>query len=109
MKEKLPKVFANKINKKIENNKKVFISKKEETDNTQSKPPQKSINKKISEILNNKKYIYKIPVKIKTTTEEVTTIIIGRNSKNLITNDNKLIKIDSIIDIKINEKNELTK
>jgi len=107
MKKKLPKVFANKIDKEIKNNEKVYMSNKEEINETKVKKekrkPEKTINQKITKIINNKNYIYKIPVIIYMEDKEIKTYIIGQNKKNIITYDNKLIDIEKIKDIKIDE------
>ena len=106
---KLPKIFANTINKEFTNNNKIY---KSETKNIKENKPyndktqfkfQKTINQKINEILKSKQYTYKIPVKIKTEKGEITKNVIGKNNHNLITIDNELIKIDDIIDIEISE------
>lgn len=116
MEKKLPKVFANKIDKEINNNEKIFKSnsqqnqennqpeKKDKIKEKNINTEEKNINKKINEIINTKKYIYKIPVKIKTETGEIKTKIIGKNKNNIITIDNTLIKIDNIKDIEICEE-----
>lgn len=131
MKNKLPKVYANNITKKIDNNEKIYTSMTktkttqeqnnqqiEETQqiksptesnktqtNQKTKQPKKyqqeTITQKINKIMNTKEYIYKIPVKITTKTKEIQTKIIGKNSKNLITIENELIKIEDIINIEI--------
>ena len=117
MNNKLPKIFANKIDKKIKNNKEVYVSVSETKEqletNNKKKPPkqnQKTINKtieqKINEIIKSNNYIYKIPVKIQLKDEEIITNIIGKNNKNIITMDNKLIKINEIKNIEIDKKNE---
>lgn len=122
MEKKLPKVFANKIKKEINNNEKVYTSieerSKEESmiKNPEEKKPSnkqiktsnkqiKTINQKINEIINTKKYIYKIPVKIITQEQELKTKIIGKNNKNIITIDNQLIEINKIKEIYIDEEN----
>lgn len=117
MKNKLPKIFANKIDKKIKNNEEIYttskinknIKSKEEnlekfTVDKQQK--NKTINKKINEILKTNKYIYKVPVKIELKDRQVVTNIIGKNNKNIITMNNELIKIDEIKNIEVYEKNE---
>ena len=116
MEKKLPKVFANKIEKEINNNEKIYnsshkekqeirqIQKEIETKKAIINLENKNINQKINEIINSKKHIYKIPVKIKTETEEINTKIIGKNKNNIITIDNKLIKIETIKNIEICEK-----
>lgn len=111
MNNKLPKIFANKIEKKIKNNKEIYVSTtniKEKTNETkkQNNKKIKTINQKINEIIKSNNYIYKIPVKINLENEEIITNIIGKNNKNIITMDNKLIKIEEIKNIEIYEKNE---
>lgn len=115
MNKKLPGVFANEINKQINNNEKVYASTKKEiikeaeTPKSKVKPVyEKTIKQKIDDIFKSKKYIYKIPVKITTDDEELTKYIIGRNTKNLITIDNELVEIEKVKDIALidQEKNE---
>ncbi len=121
MKKELPKVFVNKIEKELKNNEKIHVSdheknlieqknKNQKPDNSKNNKNQteykiiNTINKKINEIMNNKKYIYKIPVRITTEEKEITTKIIGKNKTNIITIDNELIKIKDIKNIEIYEK-----
>ena len=110
MKKKLPKVFANEITRKINNNEKVYTTKEEKENNTNIKEKDlnkkiqnKTIDQKINEIINTKKYIYKIPVVIITQEKEIKTKIIGKNNKNVITMDNELIEISKIKEIYIDE------
>lgn len=100
----LPKVFHNKINKKINNNNCVFYSNNEKLkienineDNTFKK---KSVIQKINEIFSSPNYIYKANVEITLKDKKVTKRIIGRNKNYIITMDNELIPIVDIIDIK---------
>lgn len=65
----------------------------------QTKKQSETIMQKINKIINTKEYIYKIPVKITTNKKEITTKIIGKNKKNIITIENELIKIEDIINI----------
>ena len=120
MKKKLTKVFANKIEKTINNNEKIYnsnkqdnqqiIENKQETIKTEKKiipkkvNEEKTIHQKINEIINSRNYIYKIPVKIRTENDEIITKIIGKNKNNVITIDNKLIKIETIQNIEIYEE-----
>lgn len=106
MEKKLPKVFVNKIEKKLNNNEKIYISNRNTKQEQKIIKPSKTINKKINEIMNSKKYTYKVPVKIKLDNGEVNTNIIGKNNNNIITIDNELIKIADIRDIELQEKNE---
>ena len=107
MKEKLPKIYVNKIEKKLNNNEQIYntMSKSEEKI-SEKKDKEQSINIKINKIFNTRKYVYKIPVKIKMkeTDNEIKTRIIGKTKKHLITIDNELIEIEKIKDIEISEK-----
>ena len=104
---KIPKVFANKVNKSAGNNERVFYS-DHESDSTISsesldlKKPIKNINQKINDIFNSPNYIYKADVEIKLKNDIVTKRIVGKNSTHLITMENELIPISDIVDIKIN-------
>ena len=62
----LPKVFANKIDKKIENNKSYYISKNEEKEEISNRTYkiEKNINQKINEIFTSPSYVYKADVTI---------------------------------------------
>ena len=112
MEKKLPKVYANKITKEIENNKKIYVSNskvenKKETINSEKEIKiEETIEKKINEIFKLKKTVYKIPVIIKVNNEEKSKYIIGKNKKNIITIENEIIPIDIIEDIKIQKKDE---
>lgn len=93
MNKNLPKVFANKIDKKIDNNKKINVS------NNIEKPKDNDINKKINDIFSSYRYVYKADVLIKTSSGEYSKRIIGKKGNNLITFDNELININDILDI----------
>jgi len=107
MNKELPKVYANKINKEIKNNKKTYVY-KGENNISQDKKHTNSINdieKIINQLFNRRGYVYKVPVKIETDTEIIKTQIIGRNRNNIITRDNKIIEIKKIKAIsEINKK-----
>ena len=107
MKKILPKVFQNKIDKKLNNNTDIYysinkdnaIEKKENSkiiNNT-------NINKKINDIFASSNYIYKAKVEIKMLDNVINTKIVGRNKNYLITFDNQKIPIKDIIDIKENK------
>ncbi len=95
------KLFINKINKAIKNNENLYYVKNNEDIVIEKYP---NINQKINDIFKSKNYIYKADVIIKTNKGEFKKTIIGRNSKNLITNESELIPIVDIIDIRINKK-----
>lgn len=107
MEKKLPKVYANRIEKPIENNKKIDYSSKEKenTDNQKEKQTKvfpntkKNINQKLNEIFNSPRYVYKAEVEIKMKDQTVIKKIIGQNQNQLITLDNELIPISEIEDI----------
>lgn len=111
MKKELPRVFKNKIKKKLDNNKKIYVSnnnlyKKEvpsEKEEEKNNMNTKTINQKIIKIMNTKNHISKIPVRIKTIDEEISTYLIGKNKNKIITHNNETIEIEKIIDIKIDE------
>ena len=94
--DKLPKVFANPINKDLNNNVELFRSdKKVEIKSSNLK----DINKKINQIFGSNSHIYKSKVKITLKDGEIVTDIVGSTNTNLLTLDGKLIKISDIIDI----------
>lgn len=104
MEKKLPEIFHNKIDKKLENNKSVFYSRESESrtqkeNNEYSKENKLNIYQKINQIFSSPNYVYKADVFIKLKDKEITTKIIGRNENFLITMDNQLIPITDIIDI----------
>lgn len=104
MEKKLPSIFANKINKNIDNNKKVYYSDLEENKideklNKNFLKPQLNINQKINKIFNSPKYVYKADVTIKLKDKTINKKIIGKNNNNIITIDNELIPISDIEDI----------
>ena len=111
----LPKVFHNKIDKKFNNNKSVFYSNSNSNSDSDrhednSKISQinisdepintKNVLQKINAIFSSPNYVYKANVEITLKDKRVTKRIIGRNKDFIITMDNELIPIASIIDIK---------
>ncbi len=106
MEKKLPKVFANKVDKNAGNNENVFYSDHESitTDNGKNIErditlPKKNINQKLNDIFNSPSYIYKADVVIKLKDRTITKRIVGRNSTHLITMENELIPLSDIVDI----------
>ena len=96
MNNKLPKVYANPINKEINNNKDIFYSnlKQERTINKES------IYRQINEIFASSHHVYKsrVAITIDGVTKEET--IIGEANNYLLTIDGKKINIAKIEDIK---------
>ena len=107
MEKKLPKVFANSIDKQLKNNETVFY---ERSEKPVEEPPKKNIlddkftlNQKINKIFGSSRYVYKADVDITLKEGKVSKRVIGRNKNELITMDNELIKISDIIDIDFSE------
>ena len=100
----LPKMYQNKINKKILNSKKVY-STLEERNNIKDTRDELirysniSIDQKIENIFSAKDYVYKADVTIVTDKETIHKRIVARNKNNLITIDNEYIPISVIRDI----------
>lgn len=109
MEKKLPKVFVNKIDKKLNNNESVFYGKseevREEKDSIKEKVANKidlqniNIQQKIKNIFNSPRYVYKANVNIKLKAGQITKQIIGKNKNHIIAIDNELIPINDILDI----------
>lgn len=115
MEKKLPKVFANSIDKKLNNNETVFYEKSDrqiiEKVDTKKDVSKKiildetfTINQKINKIFGSSRYVYKADVDITLKNGKVSKKVIGRNKNELITMDNELIKIADIVDIDFSNK-----
>ena len=89
-----PRVFANPINKKIDNVQDLFRSDKE----SRSINPV-DVNKKINEIFASRNHIYKSKVRITLKDGVVEKEIVGKTNINLLTLDGNLIRITDILDI----------
>ena len=92
----LPKVFANKINKDIDNTQNVFYS---QDRGIKSYRNGDSIIKKINSIFASSNHVYKSKVKIETRDGIKEKIIVGKTNVALITINGELIKINDIINI----------
>ncbi len=99
MDKKLPKVFANRIDKKINNNSEVFYESKGIKNIKEDKKYELNVNQKINQIFSSSRYVYKADVVLTMKDKTITKKIIGRNKNHLITMDNDLINVDDIIDI----------
>lgn len=97
MDKKMPKVFANKIDKQIGNNEKVYYGNEER--GHEFRNDGLNVNQKINQIFGSSKYVYKADVIIKLKDKTISKKIIGRNKGQLITMDNELINISDILDI----------
>lgn len=96
MDNKLPRIYVKKQNKKINNNKEFFYGngKSEVVNNKDNKV---NVIKKLNSIFS--KYAYKYDLLIKTEKGETKETIILKTRDYLLTIDNKMITIDSIIDV----------
>ena len=110
MEKKLPKVYANRIDKNINNNKKVvysssseIVEKSQELKEEQTINLGKSVNQKINDIFNSPRYVYKADVDITLKDKKIKVKLVGKNNNKLITLDNELISIDDIIDIRFSQ------
>ena len=90
-----PRVYANPINKKIENVQDLFRS----DNNINNKKNPVDINKKINEIFASRNHVYKSKVRISLKDKAFDTEIVGKTNLNLLTIDGKLISIPDIVDI----------
>lgn len=108
MEKKLPKVYANKIEKEIKNNETVYYDKgkqPEVREQPKSTPlVELTIPQKINKIFGSSRYVYKADVDITLKDGKVSKKVIGRNKYELITMDNELIKIEDIIDIQFTDE-----
>lgn len=93
--DKLPRVYANPINKNLNNYQEVFH---DNLARNSKKEPQ-NIAKKINEIFASSNHIYKSKVRITYKDYSEIQVIVGKTNLNLLTMDGKLIKITDIMDI----------
>ena len=101
MNKKIPKVFVNNI-KKINNNKVVFYSSKENFDEEEiiKMPNIVEINNKINDLFKANDFIYKKRFLIRTIEKEEIYTVISRSYDYLLTMDGNRIYIKDIVDIK---------
>ena len=92
----LPKVFANKIEKNIDNDQEIFYGSNRSVNTNQDS---RSISKKINDIFKDSSHVYKSRVKITLKNGIVNKDIVGKTNTSLITMNGELIKIIDILDI----------
>lgn len=95
MKKELPKVYANPIDKPLNNNKDLFYSGKDYDRSFD----REDVIKKINEIFASKSHVYKSKVKINTLNDSFYTVIVGKSGNSLLTLDGRKININEIINI----------
>ena len=96
---KLPELYTNSFDKKIDKSLDYITIKNDDTNITNSKNTT-NIKEKINNLFKSKSYIYKINVLVSLKNEDINCTLIGKTKNNLITIDNKLISIKDIVDIK---------
>ncbi len=97
MSEKLPGIYANKIEKDLNNTQIVYYGK----NNNEERKDTLSIESKINRIFNSSDYVYKKEVLLDLDNETVRKTIIGKTYKGLLTMDNEVIEISKIRDIRV--------
>lgn len=98
---KLPKIYQNDINKKINNNKKTYHLKyNNNEEEVVTDMNNEDVNKVIDSIFNTTGYAFNINVIIKTINKTYDTSLIAKRNGYILTLDNDRIKIDDIISIK---------
>ena len=102
MNNKIPKIYVNKIDKNIDNNKKVYYSiyDKEKTITKEIINP-KQMQNYINDLFKSIDFVYKKKFLIKTKDSEKEYIIISKSMDYLLTINGDKIYIKDIIDIKI--------
>ena len=96
----LPKMYQNKITKKIDSIQKVYNSSEDRgLKLSDTKYGNISIDKKIDDIFSSPEYVYKADVTIVTDKETIQKRIVARNKNNIITINNEYIPISIIRDI----------
>lgn len=117
MSKELPSIFKNPTNKKIENNKKVFYSKYERIGNVEEKEigdvtsgndinldNAKSYSEALDSLFKNNQFVFNVPVEIMTKEVTYNTKIVSKVGDHLLTNSGKVINLDDILTIKIQDK-----
>lgn len=112
MDKKLPSIFKNEIDKKIDNNKKVFYSKYESIGNVVEKTIEVdslndrsvSLSSSLDDLLRNNQFIFNVPVEISLKDEIVNTKIVSKVGDHLLTSNGKIINLEDILLIRIKDK-----
>ena len=99
MKERLPNVFANPIEKEIRSGMDVFNSMKQEREH-EVIIDDISVDIKINRIFNAKDFVYKKDVEIELNNGFIRKTIVGKIHNSLLTIENEIIPISEIKDIK---------
>lgn len=117
MDKKLPSIFKNDLNKKIDNNKKVFYSRHEAVGNVIEKSSEvinnaidtgntaesRSLSESLDSLLKNNQFIFNVPVEISLKEGTINTKLISKVGNNLLTNTGETIKLEDILLIRIKD------
>ena len=96
----LPKVFANKIEREVGNNKTVsYGSDTKLPSKNEDRKSDLSIHDKIKNIFNSPKYVYKADVIIEMNGEKISKELIGYNRDYIMTLDDERIPVSKVDDI----------
>lgn len=109
MNKKLPSISKFSTDKNFSNNKHTYYSfiKDDNSDvrsvsNNNSNNNNNNRTETLDDLFNNGEYIFNIPVSIKTNGDDISTMIVGKVNDHIITKDNRVIKIEDIVSIKVN-------
>ncbi len=95
----LPKVFVNKLEKDVGNNKTYSYDKSEDINTSQDRKSEITIYQKIKDIFNSPKYVYKADVVVEYDGMKHDKELIGYNRDYIITLNDEKIPISKIDDI----------
>ena len=96
---KLPKIYQNNIDKKINNNKEIYYLRNKNNSSSEVMSSN-DIDEFLNHIFNGIGYAFNIPVIIKTNNKVYDTSLIARTGGYVLTLDDDKIKLDDIISIK---------
>lgn len=99
MSKKIPKIYINKIDK-INNNKEVYYSYKDDYEEEIKLPTREEINDKINKLFKSNDFVYKKKVYIKTKYSEGYFVVVSKNYDYLLTLTGEKIYISNILEIK---------
>lgn len=95
MDKKLPNIFANPIEKKLQNVQEIYYGEERGI----KKKDTASVLRKINEIFASSEFVYKREVLITTSNGEKRCVLVGRTEQSLLTYNNETILISDILDI----------
>lgn len=100
MKKDLPKIYANPLEKKIQNSQELFYEELRMEKETNSNEIV-DVEKKLSRIFAAKDFVYKKEVRITTDKEVLIKHLVGKTESHVLTLDNMAIPIMNVIDVEV--------